>query len=80
MQLQEQRNKYKALLNSTKKDYIKNKIENAESPKDLYKICDKLLNREQKAAQFVDMMSSSGFLPLNTSSNQSDCHISYINW
>ena len=49
LQLQEQRNKYNALLNSTKKDYIKNKIENAESSKDLYKICDKLLNREQKA-------------------------------
>ena len=49
LQLQEQRNKYNALLNSTKKDYIKNKIENAESSKDLCKICDKLLNREQKA-------------------------------
>ena len=48
MQLQEQRNEYNALLNSTKKDYIKNKIENAESSKDLYKISDKLLNREQK--------------------------------
>ena len=49
LQLQEQRHKYNALLNSTKKDYIKNKIENAESSKDLYKTCDKLLNREQKA-------------------------------
>ena len=49
MQLQEQRNKYNALLNSTKKDYIKYKIENAESSKDLHKICDKLLYREQKA-------------------------------
>ena len=49
LQLQEQRNEYNALLNSTKKDYIKNKIENAESSKDLYKICDTLLNREQKA-------------------------------
>ena len=49
LQLQEQRSKYNALLNFTKKDYIKNKIENAESSKDLYKICDKLLNREQKA-------------------------------
>ena len=29
LQLQEQRNKYNAFLNSTKKDYIKNKIENA---------------------------------------------------
>ena len=49
LQLQEQRNKYNTLLNSTKKDYIKNKIENAESSKDLHKIWNKLLNREQKA-------------------------------
>ena len=49
LQSQEQRNKSNSLLNSTKKDYITNKIENAESSKDLYKICDKLLNREQKA-------------------------------
>ena len=41
----EQRNKYNNLLNSTKKGYIKNKIENAQSSKDLYEICDKLLNR-----------------------------------
>ena len=47
--LKEQRNKYNNLLNSTKKDYIKNKIENAQSSKDLYKICDKLLNREQRS-------------------------------
>ena len=49
MQLQAPKNKYNAYLNSTKKDYITNKIENAESSKDLYKICDKLLSREQKA-------------------------------
>ena len=49
LQLQEQRNKYNALLNSTKKDYLKNKIENAESSKALYRICDKRLNREQIA-------------------------------
>ena len=36
LQLQAQRNKYNVLLNSTKKDYIKNKIENAESSTDLY--------------------------------------------
>ena len=47
--LKEQRNKYNNLLNSTKKDYIKNKIENAQSSKDLYMICDKLLNREQRS-------------------------------
>ena len=33
--LKEQRNKYNNLLNFTKKDYIKNKIENAQSSKDL---------------------------------------------
>ena len=42
----EQRNKYNNLLNFTKENYFKNKIENA---KDLYKICDKLLNREQRS-------------------------------
>ena len=47
--LKEQRNKYNNLLNPTKKDYIDNKIENAQSSKDLYKICDKLLNREQRS-------------------------------
>ena len=47
--LKEQRNKYNNLLNSTKKNYINNKIENAQSSKDLCKICDKLLNREQRS-------------------------------
>ena len=47
--LKDQSNKYNNLLNSTKKDYIKNKIENAQSSKDLYKICDTLLNREQSS-------------------------------
>ena len=47
--LKEKRNKYNNLLNSTKKDYIKNKTENAQFSKDLYKICDKLLNREQRS-------------------------------
>ena len=45
--LKEQRNKCNNLLNSTKKDYIKNNIENAQSSKDLYNICDKLLNPKQ---------------------------------
>ena len=45
--LNEQRNEYNALLSSTKKEYIKNNIEKAETSKDLYKICDKLLNRDQ---------------------------------
>ena len=47
--LKEHRNKYNNLLYSTKKDYLKDKIENAQSLKDLYKICDKLLNREQRS-------------------------------
>ena len=47
--LKEQRNKYNNLHKSTKKDYIKNKIENAQSSKDLSNICDKLLNREQRS-------------------------------
>ena len=47
--LKEQRNRYNNLLNSTKKDYTKNKIENAQSSRDLYQICDKLLNREQRS-------------------------------
>ena len=45
----EQWNEYNSLLNSTKKDYIKNKIENAQSSRNLYKIRDKLLNREQRS-------------------------------
>ena len=48
--LKEQRNKYKNLLNFTKKDYIKSKTENVQSSKDLYKICDKMLDREQRSA------------------------------
>ena len=47
--LKEQRDKYNNLLNSTKKDYIKNKIANAQSSKGIYKICDKLLNRKQRS-------------------------------
>ena len=47
VQLHEQRNKCNTLFGSTNEDYIKNKIENVESPKDM--VCEKLLNREQKA-------------------------------
>ena len=47
--LKEQWNKYNNLSNSTKKNYIKNKIENAQSSKDLYKIRDELLNHEQRS-------------------------------
>ena len=45
--LQTQRNKYNNLLTTTKKDYFKTKITNAQSSKELYKICDRLLNREK---------------------------------
>ena len=47
--MKEQRNRYNNPLNYTKKDYIKTKIENPQCPKDLYEICDKLLNPEQKS-------------------------------
>ena len=47
--LKEQRNKYNNILNSTKNDYIKNKLENAQSQNDIYQIFDKLLNREQRS-------------------------------
>ena len=58
LQLHEQRNKYNAFLNSTKNDYTQNKIENAESSKDLYKIYDKLLNREQKSYTIITWLCS----------------------
>lgn len=45
--LQEQRNKYNFLLTQTKKDYFRSKVESATSSKELYKVCDKLLNREK---------------------------------
>ena len=44
-----QKNKYNYLLTEAKKNYFKSKIENAASSKDLYKVCNKLLNREQKS-------------------------------
>ena len=37
------------LLTQAKQDYFKTKIETAETSKDLYKVCDNLLNREQKS-------------------------------
>ena len=43
-----QRNIYNHLLTHTKQDYFKTKIETAETSKDLCKVCDNLLNREQK--------------------------------
>ena len=47
--LDNQRNKYNHLLTEAKKNYFKSKVENAASSKDLYKVCNKLLNREQKS-------------------------------
>ena len=44
-QLDHQRNKYNYLLNEAKKNYFKSKVENAETPKELYNVCNKLLNR-----------------------------------
>ena len=47
--LDNQRNIYNHLLTQAKQDYFKTKIETAETSKDLYKVCDNLLNREQKS-------------------------------
>ena len=47
--LDHQRNIYNYLLTQAKQDYFKTKIETAETSKDLYKVCDNLLNREQKS-------------------------------
>ena len=44
----EQRNKYNQLLSNAKKDYYNSKIQCAKSSKELFKICNKLLNREKK--------------------------------
>ena len=40
-----QRDKYNNLLNTTKQDYFKNKVESATSTKELFKVCNNLLNR-----------------------------------
>ena len=40
-----QRDKYNNLLNTAKQDYFKNKIESATSTKELFKVCNNLLNR-----------------------------------
>ena len=40
-----QRDKYNNLLNTTKQDYFKNKIESATSTKELFEVCNNLLNR-----------------------------------
>ena len=40
-----QGDKYNNLLNTTKQDYFKNKIESATSTKELFKVCNNLLNR-----------------------------------
>ena len=40
-----QRDKYNNLLNTTKQEYFKDKIESATSTKELFKVCNNLLNR-----------------------------------
>ena len=40
-----QRDRYNNLLNTTKQDYFKNKVESATSTKELFKVCNNLLNR-----------------------------------
>ena len=47
--LDHQRNIYNHLLTQAKQDYFKTKIETAETSKDLYKVCDNLLNLQQKS-------------------------------
>ena len=44
-----QRDKYNNLLNTTKQDYFKNKIESATSTKERFKICNILLNRTNES-------------------------------
>ena len=44
-----QRNIYNHLPTQAKQDYFKTKIETVETSKDLYKVCDNILNREQKS-------------------------------
>ena len=47
--LDHQHNIYNHLLTQAKQGYSKTKIETAETSKDLYKVCENLLNREQKS-------------------------------
>ena len=47
--LDHQCNIYNHLPTQAKQDYFKTKIESAETAKDLYNVCDNLLNREQKS-------------------------------
>ena len=44
-----QRTKYNNLLTSAKTTYYKSKVETATSAKELYQVCNKLLNRERKS-------------------------------
>ena len=43
-----QRDKYNHLLSEAKKNYYKSQIENTKSPKEQFKVCNKLLNRGKK--------------------------------
>ena len=47
--LDHQRNIYNHLLTQAKQDYFNTKIKTAETSKDLYRVCDNLLNQEQKS-------------------------------
>ena len=47
--LHHQCNIYNQLLTQAKQDYFKTKIETAKTSKDLHKVCDNILNREQKS-------------------------------
>ena len=42
-----QKNKYNHLLAEAKKDYIKSKVQNTNSSKELFKVCNRLLNKEK---------------------------------
>ena len=47
--LDHQRNIYNHLLTQAKQDYFKTNTETPETSKDIYKVCNNLLNREQKS-------------------------------
>ena len=47
--LDHQRNIYNHLLTQEKQNYFKTQIETAETSTDLYKVCDNLLNREERS-------------------------------
>ena len=48
-QLDHQRNKYNYLLSEAKKNYFRSKVDNAQTSKELYSVCNKLLNRGKQS-------------------------------